>query len=110
MQHEEEHRAEASQAAITVLSPEKANVGTWDPHFIRDQAGLAFDIFDSNGDGSISVAELTFTSRANTPKGSGLKRNPHAAFAPKSILDEMRIFHYFGACGVSITYYLLTDT
>uniref|UniRef100_A0A7S3JXG4 EF-hand domain-containing protein n=1 Tax=Aureoumbra lagunensis TaxID=44058 RepID=A0A7S3JXG4_9STRA len=39
---------------------------SWMPRAIRDEPNRAFDLFDANCDGVISVAELTFTARATS--------------------------------------------
>ncbi|KAJ8602053.1 hypothetical protein CTAYLR_002773 [Chrysophaeum taylorii] len=65
---------------------------TWKPEAIRSSPDAAFDLFDANGDGVISVAELLFTTR---------KTND--TFREKgSIFDEMKLFHMLDVDGDSV--------
>ncbi|KAJ8603711.1 hypothetical protein CTAYLR_000198 [Chrysophaeum taylorii] len=64
----------------------------WDPKAIRRDPNTAFELFDANADGVISVAELCFVSRHTNPE---MRRKG-------SLFDEMKLFHALDADGDSV--------
>ena len=65
---------------------------SWAPEDIRENPDAAFDLFDANHDGVISVAELLFTTR----------KTNEATRRRGSIFDEMKLFQLLDVDGNSV--------
>mmetsp|Transcript_7610 Transcript_7610/g.23181 ORF Transcript_7610/g.23181 Transcript_7610/m.23181 type:complete len:126 (-) Transcript_7610:10-387(-) len=65
---------------------------SWAPEDIRENPDAAFELFDANHDGVISVAELLFTTRKTN---EGVRRRG-------SIFDELKLFQLLDVDGNSV--------